>query len=124
MDQDRQKMEHSPETETEEKQEGRSLFEWIQALTVSVLFVVLMFTFVARITGVEGTSMIPTLQEGDRLLVLADYLCDYQVGDIVIAFKESFYPDPIVKRIIAVEGQTVDIDFTEGVVYVDGSGPG
>jgi len=106
--------------EKEAKREGKELFEWIQALAASVLFAVLLFTFGVRITGVEGSSMVPTLQDGDRLLVIADLWCDYQPGDIVIAHKESFYPEPIVKRVIAVEGQTVDIDFTLGIVYVDG----
>lgn len=117
----------SPEEITEEeigpekaKREGHELFEWLQAMAASVLVVVLLFTFGFRITGVEGSSMVPTLQDGDRLLVIADLWCSYEPGDIVIAHKDSFYPEPIVKRVIAVEGQTVDIDFTFGVVYVDG----
>ena len=71
--------------------------------------------------GVSGPSMIPTLQDGDRLLIVNSLLCgDYQTGDIVIARKESFDENPIVKRVIATEGQTVDIDFNLGRVYVDG----
>ena len=103
-----------------EKKRGRELFDWVQALAISVLCVVLVFTFLARITGVRGSSMVQTLQHGDRLLVLSDLFCDYRQGDIVIAYKDSFYPEPIVKRVIAVAGQTVDIDFEAGVVYVDG----
>ena len=63
-----------------------------------------------------------TLQDGDMLLVLNDSLCgDYQPGDIVILRKASFRDGkPIVKRVIATEGQTVDIDFEAGIVYVDG----
>lgn len=63
-----------------------------------------------------------TLQSGDMLLVVNGLLCgDYRRGDIVIAAKSSFeYGEPIVKRVIAVEGETVDIDFDAGVVYVDG----
>ena len=71
--------------------------------------------------GVSGPSMIPTLQDGDRLLVVNSLLCgDYQVGDIVIARKDTFDSNPIVKRVIATAGQTVDIDFNLGEVYVDG----
>ena len=109
-----------------EKEEGRDLYEWAQALVCSVLAVVLLFTFVIRLIGVDGHSMVPTLQDGDRLLVLNAmmnaHLCGgFEAGDIVIIRKESFKDgEPIVKRVIATEGQTVDIDFVSGAVYVDG----
>ena len=65
--------------------------------------------------------MVPTLQDGDRLLVLNAMLDnDYEYGDIVVLRKDTFLEEPIVKRVIATEGQTVDIDFTAGAVYVDG----
>ena len=106
--------------EQEEIREGWSLFEWFQALVCSVVTVVLLFTFVIRLIGVDGYSMVPTLQHGDRLLVINSLLDhDYRPGDIVIARKESFTGDPIVKRVIAVGGQKVDIDFDTGTVYVD-----
>ena len=93
-----------------------------QALVVSVLAVVLLFTFVVRLIGEDGHSMVPTLQDGDRLLVTTSLLSgEYQYGDIVIIQKGSFAGgEPIVKRVIATEGQTVDIDFVTGTVYVDG----
>ena len=104
------------------KEEGRDLYEWTQALVCSVLAVVLLFTFVVRLIGVDGHSMVPTLQDGDRLLVLNSlWDSDYEYGDIVVLRKESFLEEPIVKRVIATEGQTVDIDFDAGVVYVDGA---
>lgn len=100
---------------------GRDLYEWAQALVCSVLAVVLLFTFGVRLIGVDGHSMVPTLQDGDRLLVISSLLDhSFQPGDIVVARKDSFMKDPIVKRVIAVEGQTVDIDFETGTVYVDG----
>ena len=108
----------------QEKQtaKGRDLYEWVQSLVGSVLVVVAIFTFVIRMMGVDGHSMLNTLQHGDRLLVVNSMLYhDYKYGDIVIIQKGSFAGgEPIVKRVIAVEGQTVDIDFTEGIVYVDG----
>lgn len=107
--------------ENEEEKNGRELYEWTQALVCSVLTVVLIFTFIVRLIGVDGHSMVPTLQDGDRLLVLNSILYnDYQYGDIVVLRKESFLENPIVKRVIATEGQTVDIDFQNGVVFVDG----
>ena len=101
---------------------GRDLYEWVQSLVGSVLVVVAIFTFVIRMMGVDGHSMLNTLQHGARLLVVNSMLYhDYKYGDIVILRKDGvFDDDPIVKRVIAVEGQTVDIDFAEGIVYVDG----
>ena len=106
---------------SQKKEEGRDLYEWVQALVCSVLAVVLLFTFVVRLIGVDGHSMVPTLQDGDRLLVLNSlWDDDYQYGDIVVLRKDTFMEEPIVKRVIATEGQTVDIDFAAGNVYVDG----
>ena len=101
---------------------GRDLYEWVQSLVGSVLVVVAVFTFGIRMLGVDGHSMLNTLQHDDRLLVVNPiFYHDYKYGDIVILRKNgAFDNDPIVKRVIAVGGQTVDIDFDAGVVYVDG----
>ena len=108
------------ENEKKENIEKRELYEWVQALVCSVLVVVVVFTFAVRLIGVDGHSMVPTLQHGDRLLVVNALLDDdYGYGDIVVLRKEVFMEDPIVKRVIATEGQTVDIDFATGSVYVD-----
>ena len=104
-----------------EKIPGRDVYETVSSLVSALLAVVLVFTFLVRMMGVDGGSMIPTLQHGDRLLVVNSLLCgDYEAGDIVISRKQSFDDKPIVKRVIATEGQTVDIDFSLGRVYVDG----
>lgn len=101
---------------------GRDLYEWIQSLVGSVLVVVAIFTFGIRMLGVDGHSMLNTLQHGDRLMVVNPiFYHDYKYGDIVILRKTGVFDnEPIVKRVIATGGQTVDIDFGEGVVYVDG----
>ena len=109
------------ENEKKQRESGKDFYEWVQALVCSVLVVVMLFTFVIRMIGVDGHSMVPTLQDGDRLLVLNSMLYDdYKYGDIVVLRKSSFLSEPIVKRVIATEGQTVDIDFSTGSVYVDG----
>lgn len=112
----------SPEDGQEERlQKGKDLYEWMQALVWSVLGVVLVFTFIVRLVGVDGSSMYPTLLHGDRLLVVSSMIDNnYDVGDIVVLRKDSFMEQPIVKRVIATEGQTVDINFYSGAVYVDG----
>ena len=104
------------------KQPDRGLYDWLQAVLSSVLAVVLFFTFGVRLVGVSRQSMRETLQNGDILLTVNRHLAgELKAGDIVVIKKEYFEDGkPIVKRIIATEGQTVDIDFDAGVVYVDG----
>ncbi|WP_298035137.1 signal peptidase I [uncultured Dysosmobacter sp.] len=108
--------------EGKKKPVDRGLYDWVQALVCSVLTVVLLFMFVAQIVSVSGPSMRETLQDKDRLLVLRGYLCgEYRQGDVVIFQRPDFENgELIVKRVIATEGQTVDIDFEAGTVYVDG----
>ncbi len=111
------------ESEQQENQTtfGSEIYEWIRMVATALLIIILVYTFGVRMMGVLGPSMIPTLQNGDRLFVLNSMLVrEYRQGDIVIARKQSFSDDPIVKRVIAVGGQTIDIDFSAGIVYVDG----
>ena len=82
----------------------------------------LVFLFCFRIAVVEGSSMYNTLIDGDFVLLLNNTLYgDPEYGDIIVASKSSYKDgEPIIKRVIATEGQTVDIDFQKGIVYVDG----
>ncbi|MEA4824215.1 MAG: signal peptidase I [Clostridiaceae bacterium] len=104
---------------------GRELFDWAESLVPALVFVVLLFVFAVRLIGVDGDSMLPTLQSRNYLIV-SDLYYDPTPGDIVVMTKEGFLinqygrEDSFVKRIIAVEGQTVDIDYDAGIVYVDG----
>ena len=84
--------------------------------------VVLVFLLFLRVVVVDGTSMNNTLLDGDYLLLLSNtFYKNPQCGDVIVASKESFDNGaPIVKRVIATGGQTVDIDFEKGIVYVDG----
>ncbi len=97
------------------------LYFWLQALTMALVVLILLFTFVGRIISVDGDSMLPTLHHGDMLLLRSIGYTPEQ-GDIVVLTKDfSHYTDqPIVKRVIAVGGQTVRIDYEESKVYVDG----
>lgn len=87
---------------------------------LAALIVVSLLLF--RVVVVSGTSMNNTLLDGDYLLVLSNtFYQKPQRGDIVVVSKETFDDGaPIVKRVIATEGQTVNIDFNLGIVYVDG----
>ena len=95
------------------------VYDWLLCVVSAIVGCVLIFTFFVRIVGVVGTSMLPTLHNGDYLLT-SKLFYEPKQGDIVVLHKASFDERAIVKRVIATEGQTVDIDFTAGVVYVDG----
>lgn len=98
-----------------EKSPYFELYDWMDCIVYSVLVVVLLLSFCFRLIGVDGSSMVPTLQDGDRVL-LQSIFYKPQAGDIVVFTKLQ---SPLVKRIIATEGQIVDIDFAQGIVYVD-----
>ncbi len=116
-----------PVGEQEENQNGKErgtdvraeVYDWLLCVVSAILICVLVFTFFVRLVGVGGTSMVPTLHEGDYLVTSRLFYKPKQ-GDVVIIRKRSFDERAIVKRVIAVGGQTVDIDFDAGVVYVDG----
>lgn len=94
---------------------------YLHDLIYMLMVILLVFLLVFRVIVVSGDSMYSTLWDGDYLLLLSNvfYHAPKQ-GDIVVISKESFdNGSPIVKRVIATEGQTVDIDFTNGIVYVD-----
>ncbi|WRS28271.1 signal peptidase I [Oscillospiraceae bacterium MB08-C2-2] len=97
----------------------KELIDWVEALVMAVVFVVLLFTFVMRTAGVNGDSMFPTLENRDALLI-SRFLYEPKQGDIVVVTRISEPTEPLIKRVIATENQTVDIDFQQGVVSVDG----
>ena len=84
--------------------------------------IILIFSLLFRVVVVSGPSMNNTLKDGDWLILLGNVLYrEPKYGDIIVASKDSFKNgEPIIKRIIATEGQQVDIDFNKGIVFVDG----
>ena len=95
------------------------LYEWIESAVLAVVFVILLFTFGARTSVVSGSSMIDTLHDGDMLFI-SRWGFSADQGDIVVVTKPYEDNEPIIKRIVATEGQRVDIDFVEGIVYING----
>lgn len=101
------------------------IYSLLHDLVYILAAITLIFVFFVRLVGVNGDSMLPTLHDGDYLALQSNVLMgDLEYGDIIVARKLSFENgEPIVKRVIATEGQTVDIRFDEqgiGTVYVDG----
>lgn len=113
-----------PPAEAKEKKPGAfgaDVYTWLQALVVALTVLLLFFTFFGRVIGVDGHSMDPTLNDGD-LLFLQCVGYEPQQGDVVVLHKDfGDITTPIVKRVIAVGGQTVEIDYTTSTVYVDGA---
>ena len=100
----------------------KTVYEYLHDVLGLLVIVILVLVFFLRVVIVSGSSMKNTLVDGDYVLLLSNYAYrNPKQGDIVVASKDSFRRgEPIIKRVIALEGQTVDIDFTAGIVYVDG----
>lgn len=105
--------EEQPVTVTE------SCYEWLHTLVTSIVMVVILLTFVFRLVVVDGASMMDTLYDKDQIFV-TNFCYTPQCGDVVVISKGAQLDKPIIKRVIATEGQTLDIDFETGTVVVDG----
>ncbi len=99
----------------------KNLVLYLHDLIYMLMAIMLAFLLLFRVIVVSGDSMYSTLWDGDYLLLLSNlFYHEPEQGDIVVISKQSFEDGtPIVKRVIATEGQTVDIDFISGIVYVD-----
>ena len=113
--------EQEPEKEPSEETGSvkLDLYFWMQALAMALIFLILTFTVVGRVIRVEGSSMLPTLHENDLMLLQSIGYTPKQ-GDVVVLRKASFLSVPVVKRVIAVGGQHVTVDYATHCVYVDG----
>ena len=97
----------------------KSCFEWLEAIVVSLVAAIFVLTFLFRTVNVSGVSMMDTLLDKDRI-VITNTLYTPKTGDVVVISHGEIYQEPIVKRVIATEGQTLDINFQTGAVTVDG----
>jgi signal peptidase I len=100
------------------------LFEWGQAMVSAITLFIMILAFVVRIIGVEQHSMEPTLSEGDKMLV-SNLFYTPDRGDIIMFTKKGLAltndgDSPLVKRIIAIGGDTIDIDFDAREVFING----
>ncbi len=103
------------------------LFDWLDVFVKAIIVVVILFTAVFKIATIDGESMENTVFHGEKVII-SNFFYKPKQGDIVVVsrnYKNSAdcyerNSEPIIKRVIATEGQTVDINFVTGVVYVDG----
>lgn len=107
--------------EAQEEPKGfvSALFDGVDSVRNAILAVFVIFTFVFRAVGVDGSSMVPTLHDGDWMAVRS-IVTEVKRGDIVIITQPWDRNVPIVKRVIAVSGDVVNIDFNLHEVYVNG----
>ena len=104
----------------------RNILPYLKDISFILTLILILFLFCFRIAVVEGSSMYDTLVDGDYILLLNNVLAgEPEYGDIIVASKSSYKDgEPIIKRVIATEGQTVDIRKSDVgnsyIVYVDG----
>ena len=108
--------------QTDKKANGKdTLLLYLHDFVTWLVIILLVFLLLFRVVVVSGPSMNNTLVHGDYLLLINNvFYKNPQHGDIIVAAKDSFKNgEPIIKRVIATEGQWVDIDFEQGIVYVN-----
>ena len=124
------KLENAAKNKNEDVMPGpqravREIFDWIQTFCGALLFGVILFTFFFRIVTVDGESMTQTLKNGDRLII-SNLFYTPERGDIVvihdtetkIMMGQDAFSGPIIKRVIATEGEKVKIDYNNWTVTV------
>ena len=115
------RMNHINKQNREGESFASSVLQYLHDLVFMLAIIMVVFLLFFRMVVVSGPSMYSTLWDGDWLLVLSNtFYQEPQKGDIIIASKQSYNAgEPIIKRVIATEGQKVDIDFEAGIVYVN-----
>ena len=116
--------ESQAENEPKKQSAAKELIDGLEVLTFAVVTVVIIFCLVFRVATIKGTSMLETLQNGDKVII-SNINYEPKRGDIVVISRnvqnsaDNESAEPIIKRVIATGGETVDIDFTTGEVKVD-----
>jgi signal peptidase I len=105
-------------TENEPSKKKNEIKEWIQAIIIAVVLALLIKVFLLEFVQVDGSSMVPTLEDGDRLIVnkIEYQISEPDYGDIITI--DYVYNMELVKRIIAKGGDSVKIE--NNVVYLNG----
>ncbi len=105
--------------EQKQRERNASVLDWYDAVVYALTLVLIIMLFFVRTANVDGTSMVPTLQDRDQIIARS-FLYTPKAGDIVVVDGYTNYGAPLVKRVIGVGGDTVDINFDTGDVIVNG----
>lgn len=95
------------------------IYDWIRCVIFAIAIVVICLTFVFRLVEVDGGSMNDTLFSGDKVIV-TNLFYEPHNNDVVVISHGSKYANPIIKRVIAIEGQSVKLDYENERIFVDG----
>ncbi len=96
-----------------------AVYEWVHSIIAAIAIVVVLLTFVFRLINIQGSSMENTLLSKDKVII-TNFMYEPEIGDIVVFPADEDYDEPIIKRIIALEGQEVYINYLTCEVFVDG----
>ncbi len=94
-----------------------TVFDFVEVAVFALVMVAVLFAFFIRIVGVDGGSMMNTLQNHDRLLLVKAFYTPER-GDIVVINREN--NTPLIKRVIAVGGDTIEINPETNEVILNG----
>lgn len=98
---------------------NKSVLEWIDSVLMAVGLLALIFTFAVRAVRVDGISMVPTLRD-QQLLLISSLPYRPNRGDVVVIDAYTEHGQTLIKRVIGIAGDTIDIDFRSGTVYRNG----
>lgn len=101
-------------------QKKKSVIEWAESITSAIAVILLIFVFVVQPANVDGSSMLPTLKNGDKILLRSAFYTP-QKGDVIVIDSYNTHGKTLVKRVIATGGDTVQIDDATGELYVNGA---
>lgn len=108
----------TPEQAELKRKKWYQAYDMAGSILAALVIIFVIFTFLFRAVSVVGSSMVPTLANGDWLLVSAQ--SEYERGDIIIITQPNDRNEPLVKRIVALGGETIDINFATHEVTVNG----
>ena len=96
----------------------KDIYETAECIIIAFVVIVALILFVFRAVSVDGDSMLPSMHNGDRIIT-TNFLYTPQKGDVVVVDKNTNYGKPLIKRVIATEGDKIFIDYSTGDVYVN-----
>mgnify|MGYP002513624430 FL=1 len=98
----------------------QKFYDFIESISVAILAITVLTLFVFRIIVVDGDSMMNTLSDREKI-VISNFMYTAEKGDIVVTDSSNGYGKPLIKRVVATEGDTILIDYENGEVYLNGA---